>query len=139
MKAQKVSDILRKLRSIPGCKIPPIVCKCCNGDCAGAGGWHFSDKIVICTNSEKKFANINVIDILGHELTHRLQKCQNRYGGGCLNSLKNEVEAYSTHIRGCSNIIEHAKQSVLLGGQCSKAELTADVIQKATEYCKSIN
>lgn len=34
---------------------------------------------------------------------------------------------------------EGFKQSVLLGGQCSKAELTADVIQKATEYCKSIN
>jgi len=135
MKAKKIVDLIAVLAQNK-CDVPPVVCKCCQDECKGAGGWHFSDKIVMCTNGNQ--SRINTTNYLGHELTHHLQKCQKRSGGSCINSLKNEVEAYKTHIKGCKNIVSSAQGSVLLGGQCKKEELTKEVIKEATEYCESL-
>ncbi len=135
MKAKKIVDLVAVLAQNK-CDVPPVVCKCCQDECKGAGGWHFPNRIVMCTNGYQ--SRINTTNYLGHELTHHLQKCQKRSGGSCINSLKNEVEAYKTHIKGCKNIVSSAQGSVLLGGQCKKEELTKEVIKEATEYCESL-
>lgn len=96
MEFKKIIDILNVLDQ-NGCGVPLVVCKCCQDGCKGA--WHFPDKIVMCINGNQ--SRNNTTDYLGHELTHRLQKCQKRSSGICINSLKNEVEAYRTHIEGC--------------------------------------
>lgn len=90
----------------------------------------------MCTNGRQ--SRNNTTYHLGHELTHHLQKCKKHFGGSCINSLKNEVEAYKTHIIGCKNIVSAAQESVLLGGQCEKGALTEEVIKEAIEYCESL-
>lgn len=77
-------------------------------------------------------------DYVGHELTHRLQECQNRSGKVCLDFLKNEVEAYKTHVSGCDNIIAFALNSIRIGKLCKEEELTQEVIAKARAYCKEL-
>ena len=90
----------------------------------------------MCTkgNQSKK----TTTDYVGHELTHRLQKCQNRSGKVCLDFLKNEVEAYKTHVSGCDNIIASALNSIRIGKLCKEEELTQEVIAQARAYCKEL-
>lgn len=135
MNSKKILDMIAVLTE-NNCDTPPVVCKCCIGACAGAGGWHFPDKIVMCTNGNQ--SKKTTTDDVGHELTHRLQKCQNRLGKVCLDFLKNEVEAYKTHVSGCDNIIASALNSIRIGKVCKEEELTQKVIAEARAYCKDL-
>lgn len=49
---------------------------------------------------------------VGHELTHRPQKYQNRPGKECMDFLKNQAEANKAHIPACGNMIVSAQNSV---------------------------
>lgn len=49
---------------------------------------------------------------MGHELTHRPQKYQNRPGKECMDFLKNQAEANKAHIPACGNMIVSAQNSV---------------------------
>lgn len=133
----KITSLIEKLQKINGCNVPIFVCKCCSGKCSGAGAWHFSDKIVFCTNGNQN--SRTTPQYILHELTHRLQKCENRTGQCCTDSLKNEVEAYRTSSTDCGKIIENAISSSLLGGQCQNEDITDQVKQELLNYCQQLS
>ena len=81
------------------CTIPPIECKCCDGDKRKYGGyWNSADsKITICENNlpkEKIWTTFG--SILSHELVHAAQSlCFKWNNSDCRTSVCREIQAYS--------------------------------------------
>ena len=81
------------------CTIPPIECKCCDGDKRKDGGyWNSADrKITICENNLPKEKNWTAFgSILSHELVHAAQSlCFKWNNSDCRTSVCREIQAYS--------------------------------------------
>jgi len=85
-----VKDLLSQFGK--SCPRPPVRC----AECGGAGGWYDSSnpEIVICVKHSVGVGTYEYSQTLAHELTHALQRCNNKDGKGCRDSLKREMEAY---------------------------------------------
>ena len=81
------------------CTIPPIECKCCDGDKRKYGGyWNSADsKITICENNlPKENLWTTFGSILSHELVHAAQSlCFKWNNSDCRTSVCREIQAYS--------------------------------------------
>jgi hypothetical protein len=84
-----VKDILSQFGK--NCPLPPVRCE----ECGGAGGWYDdTPEIVICVKHSPGVGTYEYSQTLAHELTHALQRCNNKDAKGCRDSLKREMEAY---------------------------------------------
>jgi RHS repeat-associated protein len=111
------------------CTIPPIECKCCDGDKRKYGGyWNSADsKITICENNLPK-ENIWTTfgSILSHELVHAAQSlCFKWNNSDCRTSVCREIQAYSIQFGIPLNTRKNRseiKKGVLFSSRCACAK-----------------
>jgi RHS repeat-associated protein len=96
---EEVKNLLSRISRTSRCrgKQPRAWCRCCIGNCKGAGAWHVGfavppGAVYICDDQE--FNKAKMKKYLLHEFTHELNDCLGMPDKHCEDRLKNEMLAY---------------------------------------------